>query len=170
MVPPSSKRKARPVSSTDDDEDTVKRFKSNKKVFLIEETDSEYDVEQDVQDISPIKKYANKKLSIRVPDAPLDNISFHSVGNAEKWNYVYQRRISLERELGAGALECKEIMKLISYAGLMKTVTRFSNFYETLVKEFIVNILVDCADHKNEEYIKVFVRVKCVEFSPTIIN
>ena len=61
-------------------------------------------------------------------------------------------------------------MELISSAGLMKIITRFSNFYKILVKEFIVNILVDCADHKNEEYIKVFVRVKCVEFSPTIIN
>ena len=75
-----------------------------------------------------------------------DNISFHSVGNAEKWKYLYQRRIALERELGAGALECKEIMELISYVGLMKIVTRFANCYETLVKEFIVNIPVDCAD------------------------
>ena len=86
-VPPSNKRKVRPDSSSDDDED-------------------------DVQDISPLKKSASKKLSVRVPDAPLDNISFHSIGNAEKWKYVSQRRISLERELGAGALE------LVSFVGL----------------------------------------------------
>ena len=61
-------------------------------------------------------------------------------------------------------------MELISYAGLMKTITRLANFYETLVKEFIINIPVDCADHKSKEYRKVFVRGKCVEFSPAIIN
>ena len=113
VVPLSNKRKVRPDDSSDDDEDDiqnispVKRSKSNKKVVLVEERDSDYDVEQDVQDISPIKKSANKKLFVRVPDAPLDNISFHSVGNVEKWKYVYQRRISLERELGDGSLECK---------------------------------------------------------------
>ena len=61
-------------------------------------------------------------------------------------------------------------MELISYAGLMKIVTRFPKFYETLVKEFIVNIPVDCADHKSKEYRKVYVRGRCVEFSPAIIN
>ena len=55
MVPPSRKRNVRHVSSSDDDEDVVKRSKSNKKVVLIKEFDSEYDVEQDVHDISPIK-------------------------------------------------------------------------------------------------------------------
>ena len=65
--------------------------------YGVEEADSEYDVEQDVQDISPIKKFASKKISVRVPDSPLDSISFHSVGNAEKWKYVFQRRIALER-------------------------------------------------------------------------
>ena len=158
MVPLSSKRKARLVSSTNNDEDVVKRYKNKKKVVVVEEIDSEYDVEQDVQDISPIKKSASKKISIRIPDAPLDNISFHSVGNAEKWKYVFQRRITLERELGVGALECKEIVELIPFAGFMKIVTRFAKCYETLVKEFIVNIPIDCADHKIKEYRKVFVR------------
>ena len=74
--------------------------------------------EDDVQDISPLKKSTSKKLSIKVPDATLDNISFHSIGNDEKWKYVFQRRIALERESGAGALECKEIMELIYLAGL----------------------------------------------------
>ena len=106
MVPPSRKRKSRPVSSTDDDDkDAIKRSKSKKKVVVVEEVDSDYDVEQDVQDISPIKKSASKKISIRVPDAPLDNISFNSAGNAEKCKYVFQRRITLKRELGVGALE-----------------------------------------------------------------
>ena len=77
---------------------------------------------------------------------------------------MYQRNIALERELGDGALECKEIMELISYAGLMKTITRFSNCYKTLVKDFIINIPIDCFEHKSKEYRKVFVRGKCIEF------
>ena len=63
-----------------------------------------------------------------------------------------QRRIALERELGVGALECKEMMELISHVGLMRTISRFANCYETLVKEFIVNIHVDCVEHKIKEY------------------
>ena len=85
---------------------------------MLEDVDFGYDVEDDVQDISLLKKSASKKLSARVLDAPLNNISFHSIGNDEKWKHVSQRRISLERELGAGALECKEIMELISFVGL----------------------------------------------------
>ena len=85
---------------------------------MLEDVDSGYDVYDDVHDISPLKKYTSKKLLVRVPDAPLDNTSFHSIGNSGKWKYVFQRRISLERELGAGALECKNIMEMISFPGL----------------------------------------------------
>ncbi|MCI35074.1 envelope-like protein, partial [Trifolium medium] len=45
-----------------------------------------------------------------------------------------------------------------------------SECYETLVREFLVNIPEDCDDPLSKEYQKVFVRGKCVEFSPTIIN
>ena len=48
VVPPYSKRKVRPVTSIDDDEDAVKRSKSKKKAVLVEETDYEYNIEQDV--------------------------------------------------------------------------------------------------------------------------
>lgn len=75
-------------------------------------------VEDDVQDISSVKKSKMKKLSVRVSNAPLDKISFHHVGNVEKWKYVYQRRIALERELGKDDFECHEIIDPISYAGL----------------------------------------------------
>ena len=61
-------------------------------------------------------------------------------------------------------------MKLISEAGLMKTVTKLSKCDETLVKEFIVNIPEDCDDKKSQEFHKVFVRGKCVNFSLAIIN
>ncbi|XP_058741262.1 uncharacterized protein LOC131613626 [Vicia villosa] len=117
-------------------------------------------------DISPMKRYEIKKLSVRVPDAPLDNISFHSVDSVEQWKYVYQRRISLERELGKYAFECHEIMEMISYAGLMKTVTRFAKCYEDIVKGFIVNIPVDCADPRRREFRKVYARGRCVNTWP----
>ncbi|XP_050909438.1 uncharacterized protein LOC127123245 [Lathyrus oleraceus] len=76
------------------------------------------------------------------------------------WKYVYQKRLDLERELAQNVLECKEIMDLIQEAGLMKIVTQFSNFYEMLLKEFIVNVSEECVDGKSKEFRKVYVRVR----------
>ncbi|XP_058784960.1 uncharacterized protein LOC131659853 [Vicia villosa] len=61
-------------------------------------------------------------------------------------------------------------MKLIKSAGLLKTVTHFSKCYEMLVKECIVNLSQDCADGKTEDFHKVYVRRKCIDFSPTVVN
>ncbi|XP_058725980.1 uncharacterized protein LOC131597292 [Vicia villosa] len=116
------------------------------------------------------KKHAFTKASTTVPDIPLDNIYLHYASNAIQWKYVFQRRLALERELANDALECQEVMKLIKSAGLLKTVTHFSKCYEMLVKEFIVNLSQDCADGKAEDFHKVYVRRKCIEFSPTIVN
>ncbi|XP_050915089.1 uncharacterized protein LOC127130057 [Lathyrus oleraceus] len=87
-----------------------------------------------------------------------------------KWKYVYQKRLALERELAQNVLDCKDIMDLIHEAGLMKTVTQFSKCYKMLVKEFIVNLSEECADGKSKEFRKVYVRGKCVNFSPSVIN
>ena len=54
--------------------------------------------------------------------------------NVEKWKFVYQRRLTLERELGKDAFECKEVMDMIKEAGLMKSVVGFGKCYEMLVK------------------------------------
>ncbi|XP_050897823.1 uncharacterized protein LOC127104694 [Lathyrus oleraceus] len=85
---------------------------------------------------------------------------------AQRWKYVYQKRLALERELAQNVLDCKDIMDLIQEAGLMKTVTQFSKCYEMLVKEFIVNLSEECADAKSKEFRKVYVRGKCVRKSP----
>ncbi|XP_050877020.1 uncharacterized protein LOC127080760 [Lathyrus oleraceus] len=61
-------------------------------------------------------------------------------------------------------------MDLIKAAGLLKTMVGFSQCYEGLVKEFIVNILEDIADKNNKEFCKVYVRGKCISFSPNVIN
>jgi hypothetical protein len=99
----------------------------------------------------------------------MDGVSFHSEESAQKWRFVYQRRIAQERELNQEALECKEIIELLEKAELLKTVKDLGKFYEMLVKEFIVNITSACSEG-SEEFRKVRVRGKDVKFSPTTIN
>ncbi|XP_058744424.1 uncharacterized protein LOC131617060 [Vicia villosa] len=133
-------------------------------------SDSEDNVLSDVPDIPSKKKIAVTKSSIKVRDVPLDNIYLHYASNAIQWKFVDQRSLALERELANDTLECQEVMKLIKSAGLLKTVTHFSKCYEMLVKEFIVNLSQDCADGRTEDFHKVYVRRKCIDFSPTVIN
>src|ERR1044072_3115579 len=104
---------------------------------------SESDVRQDVTDIRPSsqrRKITCKKVPANSPAAPLDNISFHFESSAQRWRFVYHRRIAIERELHVNALKCKEIMSLIQAAGLLKTVTGLGRCFDRLVKEFIVNV------------------------------
>lgn len=137
-----------------------------------ESNESDYEAEKNVEDIRPPAKkmVAGKKVPPNVPDAPLDNVSFHLAASVEKWKYVYQRRLVLERELGKEALANKELMEFINEAGLIKSVSGFGSCYEKLVKEFIVNIPKDCDNPLSKEYMKVFVRGRCVELSPEVIN
>ncbi|XP_050919244.1 uncharacterized protein LOC127136765 [Lathyrus oleraceus] len=116
-------------------------------------------------DKTTVRKSSGKVLAVH-----LDNISFHLEDGAGKWKFVIQRRVVVERELGKDVVEVKEVMDLIKTVGLMKTVVGFSQCYEGLVKEFIVNIPKDIADKNNKESCKVFVRGKCITFSPTVIN
>lgn len=76
----------------------------------------------------------------------------------------------MERELGKDAFECKEVMSLIQEAGLMKTITSFGKCYEMLVKEFMMNISKECDNKRGKEFKKVYVRGRCMDFSPEIIN
>ncbi|XP_050909528.1 uncharacterized protein LOC127123346 [Lathyrus oleraceus] len=64
----------------------------------------------------------------------------------------------MERELGKDAADVKEVMDLIKAAWLLKTVAGFSQCYEGLVKEFIVNIPEDIFDKNSKEFYKVYVR------------
>ncbi|XP_058762406.1 uncharacterized protein LOC131635780 [Vicia villosa] len=88
----------------------------------------EDDVLSDVPDIPSKKKIAVTKSSTKVRDVPLDNIYLHYASNAIQWKFVYQRRLTLERELANDALECQDVMKLIKSADLIKTVTHFSKY------------------------------------------
>lgn len=105
-----------------------------------------------------------------MPKAPLDNVSLHYVKNVERWKYVIQMRVALERELGKDALKCKKVVELIEVVVLTKTITKFGLCYEILVKEFVVTILDGCDDVKSVDYRKVYVRGNVVTFSPTVIN
>ncbi|KAK2456352.1 hypothetical protein QL285_003726 [Trifolium repens] len=120
--------------------------------------------------LSTQKKKAGRSIPQNVPEVPMDNVSFHFSNNAAKWKFVYHRRLALERELSDEALECKEVMDLILQAGLMKTVSGLGSCNEKLVKEFIVNIGEDCGNRLSKEFHQVFVRGKCVQFSPAVIN
>ncbi|XP_050918380.1 uncharacterized protein LOC127135790 [Lathyrus oleraceus] len=121
-------------------------------------------------DITPIKIPANKKSHDAMPKSIFDNASLHYMKNAERWKYVIQRRVALERELGKYALKCKEVMEPIEVVGLMITVTHFGPCYESLVKEFVVTIPDGCDDTKSADYGKVYMRGNVVTFSPTMIN
>ncbi|XP_058755196.1 uncharacterized protein LOC131628380 [Vicia villosa] len=58
-----------------------------RKVNVISSSDT--DVECDVSDIPLKKKPTSSKLATRVPDVPIDNISFHYAASVNKWKYVY---------------------------------------------------------------------------------
>ncbi|XP_050916248.1 uncharacterized protein LOC127131364 [Lathyrus oleraceus] len=137
---------------------------------VVSSSDSEFEVKEDIQDITPVRRSTPKKSYDVVPEAPLDNVSLHYVKNAERWMFVIQRRISLERELGKDTLKCKEVVELIEVDGLMKTVIKFGPCYEDLVKKFVVTIHDGCDDVKSEDYMKVYVRGNVLTFSPAVIN
>ncbi|XP_058775152.1 uncharacterized protein LOC131649409 [Vicia villosa] len=142
----------------------------NRKARSTAKNESDSYVAVDVNNIHPKKKVSTSKLAASVPEAHIDNISFHYSYSFLRWKFVYQKRPALERELAQNALEYEEIMNLIHETGLMKTVTLLSKCDEVLVKEFIVNLHEDCGNKKTNEYLKVYVRGKCVNFSPTLIN
>ncbi|XP_050902129.1 uncharacterized protein LOC127111019 [Lathyrus oleraceus] len=74
-----------------------------KKRKVKDDSESEEDVEEDVPDISPVKKSTVRKSP---------------------------RRVVVERELGKDAADVKEVMDLIKVVGLLKTVAGFSQCYE----------------------------------------
>lgn len=152
------------------EEKNDKKKPLNRKLF--QSSDSEIEAEEDVQNVMSIirRKVSEKRVFVNVPDAPLDNVSLHYESSVQKWKYVFKRRIAHEKELSEEALEYKEIMELLKATRLMKTVTNVGPCYETLVKEFIMNITGECNIKGNKEYRKVHVRGKCVNFPPLIIN
>lgn len=81
-----------------------------------------------------------------------------------------QRRIDVKRELGIEVLKCEEIVELIMVVGLMKIVADLGPCYEKLVQEFIMSLSTEVEDKKSQDCARVFVRDKCIKFSPKVIN
>ncbi|MCI27393.1 envelope-like protein, partial [Trifolium medium] len=81
--------------------ETLKRKKESS-------SDSDYDAAEDVANISSPnpKKATAKKVPQGIEEAPCDNISFHRAAFALRWDYIYQRRLAVERELTKDALKC----------------------------------------------------------------
>ncbi|XP_050888628.1 uncharacterized protein LOC127093769 [Lathyrus oleraceus] len=61
-------------------------------------------------------------------------------------------------------------MNLLKDARLIKIVSDIRLCYENIIKEFIVNLSPDCNIEGSQKYKKVYVRGKCVKFSPSIID
>jgi hypothetical protein len=172
-----SKRKTINLSDSESDAEenapeisTASKQKTPKKMKIAATVSAEDAVAKAPGILSTQKKKAGRSIPQNIPDVPMDNVSFHFSNSAAKWKFVYHRRLALERELSDETLEFKEVMDLILQAGLMKTVSGIGRCYEKLVKEFIVNIGEDCDNKLSKEYHQVFVRGKCVQFSPAVIN
>ncbi|XP_057425844.1 uncharacterized protein LOC130719229 [Lotus japonicus] len=169
----SENKKRKKVIILDDDTPVVQNVKrkvhKDNATPVVDETPT---VELDKSDTSSAarKRKIGKRIPENVPAAPLDNISFHSEESVGNWKDVYQRRIAQERELTGEILHCQEIMELIETAGLLKTVTEIGGCYDKLVREFIVNVTTNCTESGHPDFRKVFVRGRCVHFSPEIIN
>ncbi|XP_050890026.1 uncharacterized protein LOC127095365 [Lathyrus oleraceus] len=71
--------------------------KKMKTKSVVVESDS--DVPCDVTATLSKKKPTTSKLAASVPEVPIDNISFHFASSVNRWKYVYQKRLALEREL-----------------------------------------------------------------------
>ncbi|KAK2369565.1 hypothetical protein QL285_082691 [Trifolium repens] len=124
------------------------------------ESSSEFepDVEDDVPDIMSKKRKA------------ASSTSFHTEDRGQRWKIVVQRRIATERELSTEALSYKEIITLLEEAKVVKTVMGVGRCYEKLVREFITNLTEECTKEESDDYHKVQLREKNIDFSPTTIN
>ncbi|XP_024634546.1 uncharacterized protein [Medicago truncatula] len=139
---------------------------------VVSSDESEYDIEKDILNIIPSasRKSAGKKVVETIANVPINKVSFHLPKNAQRWRFIYHRRLEMERELSEEAIKIKYVMELIQKAGLMKIVSNLGECYEKLAKEFLVNVSESFDNPLSKEYQKVYARGECVNFSPSIIN
>ena len=64
----------------------------------------------------------------------------------------------------------QDILTLLQKADLLKTVSQFGDYHPFLVREFVVNLHTPFYTPEHQEYQKVFVRGRCIDFSATTIN
>ncbi|CAJ2665174.1 unnamed protein product [Trifolium pratense] len=149
---------------------------SKKKIVkrkTVSSSDSDYEEDQDAgasPEASPLRSAKRKRMAPNVPSVPIDNVSFHCVEYVDRWKFVVKRRMAIERNLTEEFLKCQDIVHLLEEAGLLNTVSKLGNCFDKLTREFLVNIPADCDNPLSPEYLKVYVRGKCVDFSPVVIN
>ncbi|XP_058766831.1 uncharacterized protein LOC131640457 [Vicia villosa] len=121
---------------------------------------------------NPAKDAVRKKSTYAGPGKSKVVTKSKGVGPSKSWSkkYVLQKRLVVKRELAPNALENEEVLELTQEAGLLKKVCNLPKYYEKLVKEFVVNLSEDCGNSRSVDFRKVFVRGKCVSFSPSVIN
>ncbi|XP_050908139.1 uncharacterized protein LOC127121735 [Lathyrus oleraceus] len=149
----------------------VKRLK-NRKDQAIESSITPSKSTRKRASVGPTKRWSkvvtpmSKKKFLKRKEAPSESSEFdHDV------EHNVQEIISISRKKqGKDVFECKDEMSLIKEVGLMKIVTGFGKCYEMLVREFIVNISKECDNKRINEFRKVYVRGRCVYFSPEITN
>lgn len=73
-----------------------------KKMKEAPSSDSEYNIEQNVQDIMPLKKVVRKKVPANMLEVPIDNISFHSVENVEKLEACVPKEVGFGKRTWEG--------------------------------------------------------------------
>ncbi|XP_050897806.1 uncharacterized protein LOC127104678 [Lathyrus oleraceus] len=94
------------------------------------------------------------------------------VGPSKSWSKidVKNRKVREVSESDEDVEEDVPDISLVKRTTVKKSPVKVVTCYEGLVKEFIVNIPEDIVDKNNKEFCKVFVRGKCITFSPTVIN
>ncbi|XP_045791442.1 uncharacterized protein LOC123886149 [Trifolium pratense] len=130
----------------------------------------------------PIPPPEKKKGVLKRKSAPSSDSDFEAVKDDSSIKPRAKKAMSAKKVMPQSAapdtedflckdiLECEEIVSLINDAGLIKTVWGLGSCYEKLVREFVVNIPIGCDNPLDKEYQKVYVRGKCVTFSPSVIN
>ncbi|KAH1265135.1 hypothetical protein GmHk_01G000894 [Glycine max] len=121
---------------------------------------------------TPVTPATSRRSKAAIPSKKRKEISSSDSDDDVELDVSTSKRAkkSGRKRIGKRCLDCKETMDLIKAAGLLKTVTKLGDCYEGLVREFIVNIPSDISNRKSDDYQRVFVRGKCVRFSPAVIN
>ncbi|XP_058762822.1 uncharacterized protein LOC131636192 [Vicia villosa] len=112
----------------------------SRKRKLISSSDFKTESDEDVRDIMPHRRSTATKTCVIIPEK-----------YAGKWQFVNQRRISLEREPGKYLSKYKDVEKLIEASRLRRTITSFGPCYEGLVKEFVISVSVGCDDPNSKD-------------------
>ncbi|XP_050919112.1 uncharacterized protein LOC127136617 [Lathyrus oleraceus] len=140
---------------------------------VIDLEDDRYD-DQDDNLLHHLKPSVAKRMKTRKGRSVAEMMSAKiakkttGVGPSKSWRKVdmKKRKVREVSESGEDVPDIAPVKRTIVRKSPVKAVV----CYEGLVKEFVVNIPEDIADKNSKEFYKVFVRGKCITFSPTMIN